>query len=283
LFGGAPGAQEPAFFKGEKVAVRIRTVIPPAACLGALVCTSLTAANVARAGSPELQVRPAIPAILASDSTSHSASPAFGAPMLGASDTADIHWASGFDLADVNGYVFTQIVFNGRLIVAGQFSLAGGCPSRNIASWDGVSWDSLGPGLEYGVLAMTVYDDRLFASGFITSPYTGLSEGYVAWWDGTAWVPLLTRMNGVVRTLAVYDGQLFAGGEFTTSAAFNFSYLAAWDGTSWSSLATGVNAPVLTMTVLDSSLIVGGVFTTAGGLGANRIAAWDGRAWRPLG
>jgi hypothetical protein len=138
------------------------------------------------------------------------------------------------------------------------------------------------PGTDGGVLALTVYDNKLVTGGWFTAA-GGVAASRIAAWDGSSWSALGPGMNNAVRALTVYSNRLIAGGDFTTAGGVAANYIAAWDGSSWSALGSGMNSPVHALTVYDNRLIAGGDFATAGGDTVHYIAAWDGSSWSALG
>src|SRR5262245_53389211 len=74
--------------------------------------------------------------------------------------------------ANPNGAVRAIEVFNGMLIVGGDFTVIGGVNANRIASWDGVQWQALGTGItgtNSRVLSLKVYGGELIASGSFTN------------------------------------------------------------------------------------------------------------------
>jgi hypothetical protein len=179
-------------------------------------------------------------------------------------------------------------VYNGKLIVGGYFSTAGGNPASSIAAWDGTSWTPLGSGMDGDVAALTVYNGKLIAVGSF-SHAGGVAASNVAQWDGTSWSPLGSGTNSDTYTATIYNGELVVGGRFTEAGGIQASNIARWNGTSWNPLGTGttgfgyLGSFVYTMTVYNSNLYAAGIFSQAGGLSASNIARWDGAAWSPLG
>jgi hypothetical protein len=185
-------------------------------------------------------------------------------------------------------------VYNGELIVGGSFNAAGGVDARNIARWNGNSWQPLGGGVDSGGSALTVYNGELIMGGGFTEAYNSDLNGgfipvtvnYIARWDGSNWHPLGSGMDDyAVEALTVYNGELIAGGPFTIAGGVDANHIAHWDGSNWQPLGSGMSddGQVLALTVYNSELIAGGDFTTAGGVDANNIARWDGSNWQPLG
>ncbi|MFO0830660.1 MAG: hypothetical protein U0637_02340 [Phycisphaerales bacterium] len=122
--------------------------------------------------------------------------------------------------------VYALGVYNGQLIAAGEFQVAGGQPALNIASWNGSAWSALGPGLgtvqpAYGDesgRSLTVYNNRLYVGGIFSSSglvrYAGLGQ-----WDGSSvsWVPtagVLRAVSPGVRALVPWEGSMTVGGDF---------------------------------------------------------------------
>ena len=172
-------------------------------------------------------------------------------------------------------------VFNGELIAAGSFTIAGEAACNSIARWNGTSWASLDSGMNNTVSALTVFNGQLIAGGIFTSAGSATCN-YIAKWNGTSWAPLGGGMNGGVNALTVFGGELIAGGSFTTAGGVTCNYIAKWNGTSWAKLSSGINGDVLALSVFRSELIAGGLFTRASGLACENIAKWNGTSWTKL-
>ncbi|MCB0640780.1 MAG: T9SS type A sorting domain-containing protein [Phaeodactylibacter sp.] len=86
-------------------------------------------------------------------------------------------------------YPHQMLVFNGELIVAGNFGKAGGLPANGIARWNGEEWAVMGSGFNSTVYALGVYKDELYAGGYFTMSNDGSTEfKAIAKWNGTEWV-----------------------------------------------------------------------------------------------
>ena len=116
------------------------------------------------------------------------------------------------------------------LVIGGAFNHGGGWGAgSHIATWNGSSWGALGTGLtggSYGVMATTVYNGQLIASGdFSFAGQTALHG--IGRWDGTAWQPMgVSLLVTAIITLTVYNGDLIAGGLFNGVGSPN---IARWD------------------------------------------------------
>ena len=114
---------------------------------------------------------------------------------------------------------FEYVVFDGDLIVAGQFENAAGIPEADgLVRFDGTSWRSMATA--NGAIAsitsgMAVHNGELITNGRVVH-----ADGSVSNWRrfGTAWTPLgleLAREDG--RPVLTGAGALEAGGAFTLS------------------------------------------------------------------
>ena len=180
----------------------------------------------------------------------------------------------------LNDQVYALTIYEGMLIVGGEFDSAGGKQVNRIACWDSSTWSPLGMGVdEYRVKALCVYGDSLIAGGWFTGA-GGVSVDHIAAWYGSSWSPLGDGAVSTVSSLCTFDGNLYASGPFLWPEP---DQIALWNGSTWDSLGSSVEDDVNVLCVFDNKLIVGGDFDTAGGVAASNIAAWDGSSWSALG
>ncbi len=179
--------------------------------------------------------------------------------------------------------VFAMTVFDGKLIVGGGFTSAGGVPADNIASWDGSNWQSMDGGVyNFGVEALGVYNGSLIAG----AGFQGI--GNIAQWNGTAWQPMgAGTPNDRVLALTQYNSDLYIGGIFTNVAGFPTPvHLARWNSSSWASVPGGPGVPgrkTQSLGVFNGDLIAGGLTTKPDGNQMSGIGRWDGSAWHVMG
>jgi hypothetical protein len=182
-----------------------------------------------------------------------------------------------------------------KLVVGGEFTLAGNVLARNIALYDAATggWSALGSGItSFGsgtVNALTTLPNGdLIAGGSFTAA-GGVTVNRIARWNGSAWSALGSGMDSTVRALTTLpNGDLIAGGVFTTAGGVTVNNIARWNGSAWSALGTGMSGglspSVNALTTLpNGDLIAGGSFFNAGGVQANALARWNGSAWSALG
>lgn len=199
----------------------------------------------------------------------------------------------------LDGAVKAATVYQGDLVVGGDFTYAGALKVNHVARWNGSAWSALGPSATPGmsivtgtpaVLALTVHDDDLIAAGSFTGAGAATAVN-IARWNGSAWFPLQSSggngTSGTVRALQVHQGNLYAGGDFVSAGGVTVNRVARWDGVNWTALdgpsGTGVNNAVYALASFEDTLVAGGTFTSAGGVSMNRIARWNGEQWDAMG
>lgn len=173
-------------------------------------------------------------------------------------------------------------VFNGRLYVGGEFEQAGAISTRNIASWNGSTWEALGPGMTgaNAVYAMTEYQGELVVGGAfaITGGFSRIAK-----WNGSSWSNLGSSnvLNNTARALTVFGNKLIVGGDFAQVLGTTVGGIASWDGATWQGLGSGMspNASVRSLRAYQSKLYAGGMFQTAGGQISPFLARWTGSDW----
>jgi len=176
-----------------------------------------------------------------------------------------------------NSTVWAVIVFDGDLIVGGEFT----SPGNRIAKWNGTSWTTLGTGMNGTVRDLAIFNNELYAVGTFTNA-GGVTANRIAKWNGTSWSALGLGLNSSAYSLHVFGNALYAGGNFTTAGGITVNRIAKWNG-AWSALGTGTNSSVYALTDFGNNLIAGGSFSTVGGVPVNRVARWDGSNWNTMG
>ncbi len=157
------------------------------------------------------------------------------------------------------------------LYAGGSFTHAGGLPANWIARWDGISWSSLGGGMNSSVFSLTVFDDgtgpALYAGGFF-SIAGGVAAIRIAKWDGASWSSLGSGvaggLGGGVSALTVFDDgtgpALYAGGNFTVAGGFPASRIARWPCGSTISISATQASPGATVFVNNTNLTPGNAY-----------------------
>ncbi len=203
------------------------------------------------------------------------------------------------------GWLRAAAVYNGRLVIGGQFTKVDGAAANNIAAWDGANWQPLGMGVgewdwdhnwspQGEVRALLTVGDVLVAGGSFQLADSETVNS-IAQWDGANWAPvgggvrMLENGNdnlGKVTALAYGSNTLYAGGYFNRADGKAVNYIAQYTGGQWSALGAGVklkqwstDSPVSALAFGNGVLYAGGDFEAAGGKAIDLLAAWDGANW----
>jgi hypothetical protein len=194
-----------------------------------------------------------------------------------------------------NGNIRALEKHNNKLYIGGSFSTAGSISSNNIASWDGLIWDSLGSGFSSvgSVACLHSTFNGLFVGGSFNTVgnLQSSSGGGIALWENSNWywvgggvVSFSPYNPGSVNSISFYNNQLYIGGRFLTAGGSTIPNIAKWNGSFWSGLTSATTqSVVLAMAEYNNELYVGGSFTSAGGVTANHIAKWNGTSWSIIG
>lgn len=199
----------------------------------------------------------------------------------------------GFPYPDAVG---DALIFDhaGNLIVAGQFTSAGGVSMKNIARWNGTSWSAFGAGLAEtgtGVLALSLTAEGDVLAASKSSIVDDLVHNDLMRWNGSSWVNVIphSAINGAIRTFQILpNGNYVLGGDFkklgTGGDTFHANYLVRWDGTRFHRFGNGPNGKVRAAKfAANNDLIVGGDFKTIGDIEASGVARYDGNQWWSMG
>jgi len=124
--------------------------------------------------------------------------------------------------------VTTFRLFDGKLIVGGQFLEGGGIPAPHIASWVGSNWEAVGDGTDDWVHALGEFQGCLVAGGAFNTA-GGEETSRLAQWNGSAWSGYGDGVQDWVNALQPIDDHLYVGGIFQEAGGLASYYLARWD------------------------------------------------------
>jgi hypothetical protein len=186
----------------------------------------------------------------------------------------------------------------GSLLVGGNFTDAGGVANADrVASWNGLSWSAVGPGVNNGIVMAIAYKDgKVYIGGSFTDVGGDTSLARLAVWDGVSWqapcddtTPPAIDAN--VTDLQIIGDTLWVGGEFQNGAdVVSADYLLACD------LNTGApsspflvdghgTGPMYALAADGAGNLYGaGTFINLAGIQeADYVAKYAGGAWQALG
>jgi hypothetical protein len=154
------------------------------------------------------------------------------------------------------------LLSDGRLVIGGEITQAGGQNVKDLAIWDGVSWSTL-PGGPFGgvnALAQLANGDLVAAGSFFLTSDPQVSG--VARWDGAKWSKLGAVPNDEVTAMSVRGDRVVIAGDFTSVGGLPARGIARWDGVAWESLGGGVPplTPFVVLQASDDRVLLGGDF-----------------------
>ena len=192
---------------------------------------------------------------------------------------------------ELNGDVLDMVVYQGKLIACGTFTVSEPTVLRNIAAWDGIQWTNLGKGIKSNnvnsiavVHRMLIFNNELYAVGRFDSAGTIASKN-VAKWDGTNWISLTNFVNNQILSITAYNNEVYIGGRFDAMETISPSRIAKYDGNNWQSIGSGISSLgdfVRDFYSFNSQLYMSGSFPGAGGINTNNVAIWDGTSWHGI-
>lgn len=171
---------------------------------------------------------------------------------------------------------------DGNLLVAGNFTLAGGIACEHVALWNGVDHAPMGTGVNGAARCAVEYDGKIWLGGSFNAGYQDL-----AIWDGTSW-SYGNAFNGkyvCVNDLKMIGGELHAAG-YASGFIGNTHQVLKLSGGSWIPVGTAFDDYVNALEERDGELVCGGAFThigSGGGPAAAHVAHYIGGAWSQLG
>ncbi|MFZ7114354.1 MAG: T9SS type A sorting domain-containing protein [Bacteroidota bacterium] len=185
-----------------------------------------------------------------------------------------------------------------KLYVGGTFVYSSGIKTRGVATWDGISWDSLGSGMDGhdsisipgNTLSITRYGNELYFGGAFTT-VDDLPISNLARWNGNQWDSVNFHFNSAVGKLKVINGELYACGVFDSVGGGRANGLAKFNGTVWSDVFSlprfyndtnfnHVNNIDEVVSFLGN-LYISGIFY--GDSSRTHLAQWNGSSWKDVG
>ena len=162
-------------------------------------------------------------------------------------------------------------------------------PVSHLYKWNGLKWvPEVGvvDTRNNGIIAMTVFDNKLIVAGLFDNTVNGSPVQNIAAYNGSSWSYLGNSgtsqgTDGVIRTLAVVGNRLYIGGDFQTfagSSTGNIAYYTAANG-GWGGVGSPFAGEILELGVFDGKIAALG----KDGAGAKKIAVFQGTWSAPLG
>ncbi|WKZ66039.1 MAG: T9SS type A sorting domain-containing protein [Flavobacteriales bacterium] len=146
---------------------------------------------------------------------------------------------------------------DGRLLIAGDFTEAGGMAASGVAIWDGSAHQALGGGVMGTVACAVEHEGALYVGGSGLSGAADLGK-----WNGTAW-EFSTVFEGKaprVTALHVHNGALHAAGTIVGFAGESDGVM-RWEGGQWQPVGSLLNGAVTALASHAGRLVAAGEFT----------------------
>ncbi len=207
---------------------------------------------------------------------------ALGVATWNGSEWGDV--GGGVTRASENGEVLDLTIWNGDLVLVGNFWGAGELEVGNIAQWDGQAWESFDGGSGSSMRTVVVYADEVIVGGLLGQIYDAYARG-LARWTGEQWVTFGAGLNGSISEMAVHEDLLVMVGELDQGGLTTSNRVIAWDGDEWVDMHGDPNhSPcLLAVASFGDEFVVGGAFANGWGNPDNLcVAAWNGVTWHPL-
>lgn len=162
-------------------------------------------------------------------------------------------------------------------------------PVSHLYKWNGVKWvPEVGvvDTRNNGIIAMTVFDNKLIVAGLFDNTVNGSPVQNIAAYNGSSWSYLgnsgtAQGTDGVIRSLAVVGNRLYIGGDFQNfagSSTGNIAYYTAANG-GWGGVGSPFAGEILELGVFDGKIAALG----KNAAGNKKIAVFQGTWGAPLG
>lgn len=181
-----------------------------------------------------------------------------------------------------NGPVKVMLPAGGPIVVAGDFSMAGGVAAQNVARWDGNEFSALGNGVDGTITCGAVMGTDIYLGG---SGLGGSND--LAHWNGSQWSFSNVFQGKFPQIFALYahNDTLYAAGASAGFVGTNH-FVQRLVGNNWQTVGEYFNDVVLALSFHDGHLVAGGQFTsTTGSTGTSalHVAQYGANGWAQLG
>ncbi|MBP7514664.1 MAG: T9SS type A sorting domain-containing protein [Flavobacteriales bacterium] len=171
---------------------------------------------------------------------------------------------------------------NGDLIIAGEFSVAGGTVTSQVARWNGSTYSALGNGVIGQVTSAIEFEGDIYLGGSF-----GQGSADLARWTGSSWVLSSAFSSKVpyVSDLHVHNGVLYAAGATTGFAGTSYEVKRLVGG-AWEMVGQQLNGEIRAMESFDGTVVCAGAFTDiffGQDTAIMHVARLDGSTWEEMG
>ncbi|MDZ7846416.1 MAG: T9SS type A sorting domain-containing protein [Owenweeksia sp.] len=205
----------------------------------------------------------------------------------------------------LNGAVTAMTVYDGKLVIAGNFTDADGMPCKGLVTWNGTAFDTIPgtPGFRTHISGgnrintLLQAENSLYVGGNFPTLDTDsgfASVGHIIRYTGAGWQRMLTNTthpaaraaSGPVKSLVFHEDKLYVGGDFTTVDVngdnIQAGHLATYDWNStplWKAVGTdglsGNSASAEAMTLWNNRVLVAGRFEAGDSIPSRNMVIYD--------
>jgi hypothetical protein len=192
-------------------------------------------------------------------------------------------WSFPFDVGGDLG-IFGHIIYdvkewNGNIYIGGAFSGNRNAAFRNIAYWDGNSFQPMGNGIGEYVYSIGHDSVSLYLTGSLFPDSLGPRNAIVRW-NGSAFEPVGNGIYGFGYELLIENGYIY----ISYYDVSNYTYkVARWDGSSWTDLGGAFNNRIRALVMFQNNLYAMGMFSMIDNQNISYLARWDGNQWVAVG
>jgi trimeric autotransporter adhesin len=187
---------------------------------------------------------------------------------------------------------------DGRLVVGGDFTMAGRTMVQHVALWDpaAMDWYAMADGLPDPVYELvSTPSGSLYALTNQKTARSATPSKYTLFqWINGNWKIISGPFTGApdsnIIDSMVWDGQdgFYIGGRFTAAAGLAVNGIIQWDGKTWKALTNTLPIRgIFSVNTLaigpDGQLYAGGALVTGPDEQTDWVFAWDGQTWKEIG
>ena len=183
----------------------------------------------------------------------------------------------------INGSVTVlRTLSNGELLVAGNFTNAGGIPCTNVARWNGAYYADMGTPIDGTINAAIEYNGDIYVGGSFLGGISDLLR-----WNNGSWEAqsVFSSKYAQINAMHVHEGSLYVAGSMSGFAGVD-DLVMRLNGTAWEQVGEVFNETVLSLSSLNGELVAGGRFdgidpSTEPAIA--HVAVLNNNAWTQLG
>ncbi len=199
----------------------------------------------------------------------------------------------GEGIANTSGArVYGITVYEGNLVIGGNFSSIDGQPADYLAIYDGSSWSEPGE-VDYPVLSLFADDSVLYVGGQFSSINGNNMIRKIGAYSGGSFYPLGRGVDNIVLSINKdpRSGAILIGGQFgraydKDNNPLTVDALVAWNDSTWlpfAGIMDGYRRVEEIFVGDDDAILITGRFETLNGETFNNLAFFDGCGFHPFG